>query len=362
MTYILERNYERNSKMIIGNVTVDSSHPIVIAEAGVNHLGKIEYGRRLIEGAKQAGAKIIKFQTYKAEKLTTKNAPRFWNWEGETNLNGTQFDSYSILDKFGLEEYRELKSICQENDIEFMSTPFDLDSVELLEQIGVNAYKIASCDITNKSLLVEVARTGKPILMSTGASNISEIRTAINTIEKESKAEICIMHCNLCYPTQVDSANLSALNHLHKEFPDYLLGYSDHTLGIDVAAASVCFGSRVIEKHFTFDKGLPLSADHWLSADIDELTQLVKRAELLSKAFGINEKVVMDSEGLARINARRSIVTANKISKGAVIRESDLIMKRPGTGISPMDIDDVIGKIARVDMEEDLVISRENLI
>ena len=345
--------------MRIGDLIIDENNPAVIAEAGVNHLGNFDYARELIEGAKKAGAAIIKFQTYKADKLTTKNAPRFWNWSGESEKDGSQYDSYSLLDKFEYEDYVKLRNICVENEIEFMSTPFDLESLDLLENLGVSAYKIASCDITNKLLISKIASKGKPIFLSTGASNLSEILTAVELIKSITKSDLCIMHCNLSYPTEPDSANLSAITHLKETFPDDLIGYSDHTLGIDIAAASVCYGSRVIEKHYTFDKNLPLSADHWLSADVEELSELVSKMNLFHKAHGFGKKLVLDSELLARENARRSIVAAREIPRGKSLTIDDLIMKRPGTGISPMFVDEILGKVTREQIEKDSIISRD---
>jgi sialic acid synthase SpsE len=330
---------------------------IVIAEAGVNHLGRSDYAEKLVTSAKAAGADVIKFQTYKAEKLTTKHAERFWSWSGEVNPDGNQIDSYSRLDKFSLEQYEMVVEICRREDIEFMSTPFDLEAVELLEHLGVNYYKVASCDITNKSLLEAIARTRKPVFLSTGASEIREIRRAYDLLLECGASEVCIMHCTLCYPTGPEDANLGALRHLQVEFPGTVLGFSDHTLSTKTPSIAVALGAKVVEKHFTFDKSLPLSADHWLSVDEIGMRELVTQIREVEELIGDGAKRVLDCEILARTNARRSLVPARKIRAGETIRSEDLIAKRPGTGVEPFDLDAVVGKRALRDLGIDDLIS-----
>ena len=344
-------------KFSIGAVTFKEGRTAVIAEAGVNHLGRFDYAKKLIEGAKEAGADIIKFQTYKANRLTTKNAPRFWSWDGELDGNGSQFDSYSKLDSFGLDEYRELKNICDQVGIEFMSTPFDPDSVDLLEAVGVNGYKIASCDITNKPLVEKIASTKKPVLLSTGAATLEEIRSAVNWANKAGCEDILIMHCTLTYPTPAEDSNLLAISQMRREFPNHLIGHSDHTLGFDVASAGTLLGSSALEKHFTFDKTLPLSADHWLSLDVADLKALVSRIRIFESSLGSGLKGPLDSEMLARTNARRSIVASRELLAGEVIKLEDLDFKRPGTGIEPHQLDNLIGKILLKDVSADSLLS-----
>ncbi len=260
----------------IGRVTFSENRCAVIAEAGVNHLGDMELARKLVEAAARAGADIIKFQTYKAEKLTRRDAPRFWDWDGETDSKGSQFDSYSQLDSFGLEEYRELKKNCDELGIEFMSTPFDRDAVDMLVEVGVQGFKIASCDITNFPLLEHVASKKLPVLLSTGASEITEIRGALELLLSKGLEDVLIMHCTLTYPTPAEDANLRAILRLREDFPSVLVGFSDHTLGYEIGAAGTLFGAAALEKHFTVDKSLPLSADHWLSLDEAGLNDCVR--------------------------------------------------------------------------------------
>jgi sialic acid synthase SpsE len=345
----------------IGRVKFTKNKTVIIAEAGVNHLGRMDYAEELISGAARAGVDIVKFQTYKASTLTTKNAPRFWNWNGEVESGGSQFNSYSLLDSFGLDEYKQLKNICDYYEIEFLSTPFDLDSVEMLSQLGVGGFKIASCDINNFPLLEAIARKNLPILLSTGASTIFEIKTAIQTIQKIGDMPILIMHCTLCYPTASSDANLLALNDLKANFSNHLLGLSDHTLGTLIPSASVLLGVRAIEKHFTFDKTLPLSADHWLSLDVQEMTELVKNVRTMELALGSGIKELLDCEKLAHQNARRSIVARRQIPKGKRIELDDLIMKRPGTGLQPAEMSKVLNKHPIRDILEDDLISFEDL-
>lgn len=348
----------QEKKFNIGKVEFTEGASVVIAEAGVNHLGDLGHARLLIEAAKRAGAKIIKFQTYKANRLTTKNAPRFWDWQGEIDHQGTQYDSYSKLDSFGASETAELKRICEEVGIEFMSTPFDLDAVDMLYDLGVGGFKVASCDVTNHPLLERIGQKSLPVLLSTGASDIAEIRDAIRVLKTAGSGPILVMHCNLTYPTKPEDANLRALNALSEEFPDHLLGYSDHTLGVTIAASSVLFGAVAIEKHFTYDKSLPLSADHWLSADEKELAHLVASSEELARARGIPAKIVQESEILARTNARRSCVAARPLKAGYILTAQDVDFKRPGTGVPPSDLHKLIGRALLTNLEyDDLILS-----
>lgn len=345
----------------IGQVAFSDSRTVVIAEAGVNHLGNMNAAEKLISAAKRAGCDIIKFQTYTAAKLTTKAAPRFWTWAGEVEENGTQFDSYSNLDKFGRFEYEQLVELCQKHEIEFMSTPFDTDSVDMLCEVGVKGFKIASCDITNEPLLLHIASKKLPILLSTGASTVEEISRALNTIKSISDSPVAILHCTLTYPTPDSDANLKALIDLKLKFPNHLLGLSDHTLGISAPAFSVMLGSRIIEKHFTYDKTLPLSADHWLSVNEEEMSDLILRVRQAEKMLGVAEKKVLDSELKARNFARRSVVAECDIAPGEILTGSNISVKRPGTGISPYEMKNLIGKIANNFIEKDTLIDEKDL-
>ena len=304
---------------------------ILIAEAGVNHNGNLRLGEKLIKAAKEANADCIKFQTYKADNLTTKKAKRFWKWSGEKKKSGTQFDSYSILDKFGYKEYYSLNKLCKKYKIEFQSTPFDVQSVDMLEKLNVKTYKIASCDITNYLLIEKIAKTNKPIFLSTGASNINEIRNAIKIIEKYHN-KIVIMHCILKYPTPINEINLNSIPFLKKKFRKYFIGFSDHTLGTLAPLVAVSLGARAVEKHYTINKKLKKSADHWLSVDNKELKQIAENIKNINFSLGKKNKKSFKWETLARNNARRSLVAAKFIKKNERFTKDNLTAKRPGTG------------------------------
>ncbi|MBM3506231.1 MAG: acetylneuraminic acid synthetase [Alphaproteobacteria bacterium] len=345
----------------IGRVRFDGKKTVVIAEAGVNHLGRFDYAEELIKTAARAGADIVKFQTYKADRLATRDAPRFWNWEGENKQDGSQYDSYSLLDSFGPEQYRQLKALCDRYDVEFLSTPFDEEAVDLLVEVGSRGFKIASCDVTNLPFLDYVGRTKLPVLLSTGASTIPEIRRAVETMEKAGARGICIMHCTLCYPTDPKDSNLSALNDIAANLPGYILGLSDHTMGTIVPAASVLYGVRVIEKHYTFDKHLPLSADHWLSMDENQLKQLVDDVRVLEQAIGNGKKTLLECETPAHKYARRSIVAARPVPAGAVLSNDDLAIKRPGTGLPPEFFERLLGRRTTRALAADTLLTLEDV-
>ena len=284
----------------IGKVKVSNNKCVILAEAGVNHNCSLKMAETLISEAAKAGADIIKFQTYKAEKLVVKKSPRFWNWDKELKKKGTQFDSYSRLDKFGPSEYLKLYKLCKKYNIEFMSTPFDEDAVDMLLNIGMKGFKVASCDITNLPLLKKVAKTKMPILLSTGASNLEEVKFAVNFIKKNGNNKICIMQCTLCYPTKPQDANLSAITQLKESFSKHIIGLSDHTLGVNIASASTLYGVRLIEKHFTYNKKLLVSADHPISIDAKELKILRRNVDELMMSLGSGKKEVLNCEKKTR--------------------------------------------------------------
>ncbi len=340
----------------IGRARIGGEHPVIIAEAGVNHLRRQDYAEKLVSAAARAGAGIVKFQTYDAPQLTTRAAPRFWNWEGEHDPTGSQFDSYAALATPDEGFTRELLEICEAHDVEFMSTPFDQEAVDMLARIGSKGFKVASGDITNLPLLREVGAHGLPVFLSTGASDLGEVETAVALLEASGTREICIMHCTLSYPTRPEDANLSALQDLRAAFPDYVLGLSDHTVGPFLGAASVLLGVEAIEKHFTFDRTLPDSADHWLSADEAELQKLVELSGDMRMARGIGRKSVLESEKQTRANARRSLVASKAIRQGEKFSSENVTAKRPAIGISPMYFDVLVGLTAARDIPEDAAI------
>ncbi|MEW6772572.1 MAG: N-acetylneuraminate synthase family protein [Bacteroidota bacterium] len=326
------------------------SKPYIIAEAGVNHEGSMELAKRLIDEAKEGGADAIKFQSYKAETLASKNSPYYWDISKEPTRS--QYELFKKYDRFWKKEYEELKKYCDQVGIEFMSTPFDIESATFLNDL-MDAFKISSSDITNLPFIEYQCQFGKPIILSTGASYLWEIQEAIDVIEKYGNPLI-LMHCVLNYPTPNKNANLGMIWGLRKHFPEYIIGYSDHTLpqNMEVIHTAVLLGASVIEKHFTFDKTLP-GNDHYHAMDKEDLKLFRKKWEFTRDLLGTFNVTALPDEELARKNARRSLVAAKYIPKGKVIEISDLTWKRPAHGISPKYINEVIGKKALIDIQED---------
>lgn len=329
------------------------NRPYVIAEAGVNHEGNYELARRLINEAAEGGAHAVKFQTYKAETLASKESPYYWDLKEEPTKS--QFELFKKYDKFGKKEYELLKTECDKAGIEFMSTPFDLESAEFLNDL-MPVYKISSSDITNIPFIEYMCSFGKPILLSTGASDINEITRAVNVISKNGN-KLSLLHCVLNYPTLDENANLGMILDQKKLFPDAVPGYSDHTLpgNMDILKTAVLLGAAVLEKHFTFDKSLP-GNDHYHAMDKEDLKNFFCEMERVFIIAGDFKKKALDSENSAIRNARRSLVSSKKINAGEVITDSHLTWKRPAAGISPSEINNLIGKKAAEDIEEDTVL------
>lgn len=334
--------------------------PYVIAEAGVNHLGSLELGEKLIKGAKEGGVDAVKWQSYKAGKLCVKNAPRFWDWKGEVKKDGSQFDSYAILDSFGKEQHRALKKLCEKYGVDYLSTPFDFEAADYLDEIGSELFKIAACDLTNLYFLEYVAKKGKPILLSCGACSLDEIKEAVATIESTGNKQIVIMHCSLCYPTKDEEINLLTLKNLQENFPQYPLGLSDHTMNNLTPAIAYALGARIFERHFTIDKTLDKSADHWLSADVKDMQEIVKNintARMMMGTYGVRSP--MPQEARTRMYARRSVAAEKDIKAGEILTLENISCKRPGTGVSAKYFKEFLGKKAKVDIPFDTLISRE---
>lgn len=331
----------------------NSGSAYIIAEIGVNHEGSMETAKRLIDEAKEGGADAAKFQTYKAGTIASKNSPAYWDTSKEST--DSQFKLFQKYDGFGVEQYTELSRYCEKVGIEFASTPFDLDAVDMLDPL-MSFFKIASADITNLPLLRKVASKAKPVILSTGASNLSEIELALAELKKYGANEICLMHCILNYPTEDKNANLAMLSSLNRCFPDVLLGYSDHTEpSEDMLAVIVAYlgGALVIEKHFTHDKTLP-GNDHYHAmdrADLKKLRKLLNRIDLLRGSA--DYKFALGSEEPAIRNARRSIIAKHDLEPGHILGADDLICKRPGTGISPIHWDEIMGRKLAVAISED---------
>ena len=328
-------------------------HPYIIAEAGVNHEGNMEIAKRLVYEAKEGGANAIKFQTNKANTIASKDSPAYWDTTKEPTKS--QYELFTKHDKFWKKEMQELKNYCDEIGIEFMSTPFDIESATFLNQM-MDVFKISSSDLTNKPFIEYICDFGKPIILSTGASTLSEIQEAVSWIEKKGN-ELSLLHCVLNYPTPDKNANLGMILALKKAFPQYLVGYSDHTLPHDMKVCEIAtlLGSVIIEKHFTHDKSLP-GNDHYHAMDKNDLKLFRKNLKRTFEVLGSFKVEALEDEEPARNNARRSLVASRNIPKGSIIQKEDLTFKRPAHGVSPRFIDDVVGKVALIDIKDDDVI------
>lgn len=343
--------------------------PLVIAEIGVNYydiaaqqgIGLMEAAKLMLREAIEAGADMAKFQTYKAGKIAARNSPAYWDTTKETTRS--QHELFLKHDHFDREDYEELAAYSNSLGAPFLSTPFDLEAVDFLSPL-MPAFKIASADITNPPLLRAAAVKGKPMLLSVGACGLEDVRRAVGWIrEANPDAPICLLHCILNYPTEKRNANLRMIQGLREEFPDLPVGYSDHTIPTADAlelVTAVLMGACVIEKHFTLDKSLP-GNDHYHAMDPSDLRLFLSQMERVRELGGIREKVLLDCEAAALKYARRSIVTARPVAAGEVFTLENLIMKRPGTGISPVELDRVVGSTARRDLPEDEILQWEDV-
>ena len=328
------------------------SKVLIIAEAGVNHNGDINIAKKLVKEAKVAGADIVKFQTFIPSKLASKHAKMAEYQIKNTGIIETQEEMLSKL-TLKQENYVELADYCKELGIEFLSTPFEIDSLHFLNDLQ-RIWKIPSGEITNYPFLVEIAKTGKEVILSTGMSSIDEVDAAIETLRSNESGKITLLHCTTNYPTPMNDVNLRAMLTLKKHF-DCDVGYSDHTRGIEVPIAAVALGASVIEKHFTLDRNME-GPDHKASLEPDELKAMVGSIRNIELALGDGVKEPAESE-LVNINiARKSIVAARSIAKGELLTEDNLTTKRPGNGISPMRWNEVIGTEAMRDFDEDELI------
>jgi N-acetylneuraminate synthase/N,N'-diacetyllegionaminate synthase len=340
-----------------------NSRVIIIAEAGVNHNGDYENAKKLILAASNAGADYVKFQTFKADKLVSKDTKK-----ADYQLANSKEDGdtqYEMLKKLEMSEawHYELIKYANECGIKFLSTGFDEESIDFLDSLNIDFFKIPSGEITNKPFMKHIARKGKPIILSTGMANLEEISDAIRVLNENgiSNNELTVLHCNTEYPTPMSDVNLKAMCFLKEEFK-INIGYSDHTLGIEVPIAAVALGAKVIEKHFTLDKKMK-GPDHKASLDPYELKHMVNAIRNIEIAItGSGIKKVTQSEMKNIQVARKSIHLNNFISAGDFIQEKDLIMKRPGTGISPMQIDLVIGKKVVKDLPENHMLNFKDFL
>ncbi len=335
---------------------------LIIAEAGVNHNGNLEMALELIDKAAEAGADVVKFQTFKAENLVSESAQK-----AEYQISNTsdkEESQFAMLKKLEIKEdwYPLLMERCKQREIEFLSTGFDEDSLDFLEALNMPFYKIPSGEITNKPYLKHVAKKGKPIVLSTGMCDLKEIEDALGVLEENgiSREQVVVLHCNTEYPTPMKDVNLLAMNHIARKL-GVKIGYSDHTLGIEVSVGAVALGARVIEKHFTLDRNLP-GPDHAASLEPKELGALVRSVRNMESAIsGSGIKEPSESELNNREIARKSIHLNKELEAGHIIQIEDLIMLRPAIGISPMQLDDVLGKRLIRNLFKSSLINKEDL-
>lgn len=328
------------------------AHTLIIAEAGVNHNGSIQIAKKLVDAAVEAGVDIIKFQTFKADKLVSKDAKKAEYQK--RNIGDGNDSQYDMLKKLELshEDHQTLLAYCKEKGIRFWSTAFDFDSIDYLHSLGLNLWKIPSGEITNYPFIRKIAKYRENIIMSTGMCVEEDIHKAINVLNEfgVGKDQITVLHCNTQYPTPFEDVNLKTMLTIKKDF-DVNVGYSDHTRGIEVPIAAVALGASVIEKHFTLDRNLP-GPDHKASLEPAELKVMVGAIRNIEKALGDGEKKVTASERANIAVVRKSIVAACPIKKGELLTEDNITVKRPGTGISPMRWNEVIGTATTKDYSE----------
>lgn len=327
--------------------------PYIIAEAGVNHNGSFDLARKLVDEAVKAGADCVKFQTFVPEKLVSRYAEKADYQKASTDENESQL---SMLKKLTLsyDNYRDLARYAVSQGIDFCTTAFDEESISFVHELGCKFWKIPSGEITNYPYLVQVASYQEPIVMSTGMSNLKEVGEAVDVIRKYSKASLILLHCNTEYPTPFCDVNLMVMKRMQEEF-GCLVCYSDHTPGIEIPIAATALGAVIIEKHFTLDKNMP-GPDHKASLNPNELCELVQKVRNVNSALGNGEKIIQKSEEKNLNIARKSIVAACKIKKGDLFSVKNLTAKRPGDGISPMRWNEIIGREAKRDFEEDELI------
>jgi N,N'-diacetyllegionaminate synthase len=332
------------------------SRVFIIAEAGVNHNGDIVIAKKLVDAAKEAGADAIKFQTFKAENMVSKYAQKAEYQKGTTRDDESQLEMIKKLE-LDLKSHKELIQYCKKKQILFLSSPFDLESIDLLNKLGLKIIKIPSGEITNLPYLRKLGTMEKRLILSTGMADLGEIEDALDVLTKSGTPleSITVLHCNTEYPTPFEDVNLRAMLTIRNAFPGISVGYSDHTLGIEAAIAAVALGATVIEKHFTLDRNLP-GPDHKASLEPGELKTMISGIRNIEKALGNGIKRPSPSEVKNKPIARKSLVATQPIKTGELFSAENITAKRPGVGISPMRWDEVLGQAAQKDYEKDELI------
>jgi len=336
----------------------EDAHCFVIAEVGMNHNGDLEMAKAMIKAAAANGADCVKFQTFTAEKLVTKHAATFG--AVKSHLPAKQQEMYKKYE-FSRAQWKELVEYSKELDVLFFSSCWDEENVDMLDELGMAMFKVGSADITHIPLLKHIARKNKPVMIATGASTIDEMREAVNAIKEEGNNKIILLHCTLSYPTQLKDANIRCITTLIREFPDCIIGISDHTMDNITSIASTALGSKVTERHFTIDKRMP-GVDHHLSMDPEDLKIMVQEIRKLEQTLGTADRSeIFGAETETRKMARRSVIAKIPLKKGVLITKEMLVIKRPGTGIAPKDVDKVVGKKPKKDIEDDEVLQWDML-
>jgi len=335
----------------INGRAIGQHHPcFVVAEAGVNHNGDLRLAKQLVAAAAATGADAVKFQTFKAENVVSAGAPKAAYQLDTTDRSESQIEMLRGLE-LGAGDFAELMADCEAHGIVFLSTPHDAQSIEVLEDLGVPAYKVGSGDVTNLPLLRKIASKGKPVLLSTGMCTLGDVEAALAAIREQGNESVVLLHCVSNYPAAIEDSNLRVLRTLRTAF-QVPTGYSDHTAGDEAALAAVALGACAIEKHFTLDRTMP-GPDHLASAEPAELERLVARIRAVESALGDGIKRPTADEMRNRSAVRKSVVANEAIRAGTAIRPTMLAIKRPGTGLPPDTIDRIVGKTARVDIERD---------
>lgn len=338
----------------------------LIAEMGVNfydtarnmNISPLEAAKMYIDAAAEAGVDCAKFQSYKAGTIVSKNSPAYWDTSKEPTK--TQYELFQKFDSFGEDEYRELCKYTHMKGLDFTSTPFDYASADYLEEM-VDFYKISSSDLSNIPFIRHIGSKGKPVYMSVGAAYLSEVDVAVRTLKAAGCKDIVLFHCVLSYPTDPKDANLRIIETLKRTFPDVRVGYSDHVAPdptMMTLSTAYLLGAEVIEKHFTLDKTLP-GNDHYHAGDPIDFKKAIDNCMWINTVMGSKEKTVLECEKIPRREARRSLVLTRAMKRGEVIKETDLMAKRPGTGISPEFADIVVGRAVNKDLEEDTILTWE---
>ncbi len=350
----------RMKEIRINYKTIGINSPVfLIAEAGVNHNGDLKLAKKLIEEATEAKADAIKFQTFITDNVVLKHTPKV-NYQKTSNNNGESLYEMAKKYEFGKEEFKILKDYCCTKGIIFLSTPYDEQSIDWLDELGVPAYKVSSGDLNNFHLLKLICRKKKPIFLSTGMATLEEVKETVNFLTSNEVKDLAIFHCTTNYPTPYNEINLNIIDTYKKEFSEFLIGFSDHSLGIIASIGAAAKGVKLIEKHFTLDKNLE-GPDHKASLDPEELKKWVINIRKIEKLMGSYEKIPMKSELIISKIARRSIVTMRELKKGDYIQLKDLTTKRPAVGIPPDYFYKIIGKRVKNTIPRDEIITWDDL-